>query len=646
MLRAVPVGWLLLALVAAPASAQFGADYGPMGGINDGAVKVGGVTWADFNLDGFVDVASHNEMAGRLWFSNGASPPVFTDVTMTNAPGLAAMNDVNRSLVAADLTNDGAPDLVRCGFRRLEVYVNEGAPDYAFPSQPDFLLDNTMAPPFVIDCEGIGILDLDEDGFLDVVFVNGDGLRTLANRSSPGNFSMEVDSMARSLPVGTSSTMAHADYLTVTDWDRDGQVDIAARRDGPDFWRRDGASFSMVSPDLAANNARKGAVAFCDFNNDSLFDFVFTDGTGSGVNRVWLQRNGTLFANSDVPMIDAMRRNVDVVCGDVDNDGDVDFMTISTEADLTYLNQLMETGTMTFVEGGFGVPAFGVGAAGALVDFDRDGDLDYHAIEDAGNDLWVNDANDQNYLMVRVLADVGECSPSSILRDDIGATVRLSRDDWENVREVNGGRGHGAQDSPFLHFGLPDGPTMLYQLAVSFLYGDEPDITLEVQPSALGPYQLIEVVSGDVDNDTIRDSDEQGLADPDPDGDGIPAHLDTDSDGDGLLDRDEAGDADRCTPPADSDGNGTPDYLEAMMVTDAGVDADASVPDAAGDADPMARVDARPDAPGPPIGDTGLTSRGSGFISCDATMGTLNASWVPLILFALPILIRRRRRRR
>lgn len=61
----------------------------------------------------------------------------------------------------------------------------------------------------------------------------------------------------------------------------------------------------------------------------------------------------------------------------------------------------------------------------------------------------------------------------------------------------------------------------------------------------------------DADNDTIADSDEEGV---DTDEDGDDDDLDIDSDGDRIFDADEAGDADLATPPVDTNGDGIFDF--------------------------------------------------------------------------------------
>ena len=81
--------------------------------------------------------------------------------------------------------------------------------------------------------------------------------------------------------------------------------------------------------------------------------------------------------------------------------------------------------------------------------------------------------------------------------------------------------------------------------------------------AGLGPDSTMPIVrcSGpdDRDMDLISAMDE---GDGDPDGDGVPNHLDDDSDGDGFSDLEEAGDRSCTTPPVDNDRDGIPDFLD------------------------------------------------------------------------------------
>ena len=639
-----------LSITAWPAHADF-ISVSDTSGAGTLGTKNAGMVWADFNNDGFPDLAVNVSTPPQsyLYYSDGGNPPTFTDVTSTHIAGFVARGGT-RSLLAADFDNDGTLDIVRTG-GRLEVYLNTGSPEYTFgdaAQNPNFEVDATTVT-FAFNIEGAGVLDFDDDGWLDVLFQNEGGFRLLRNTGDAILFE-HVDMSTTGIDPGPDMGGA-GDYVAVTDFDADGHADFAGRTFGePDIYHADGdGTFTAVAvPDLIGPNDRKGGVAFCDFDSDGDFDYFFTDGEGPGINSVWVNEAGA-FTDSGEPGLDPdplVTRMWSVACGDVDNDGDVDLYLVSQTADQLLINQWADTGGLSFVADSMGLGTPGAGRDAVFVDYDRDGDLDLAVHETPDNDLWENDANDaggNGYLMVRVLADVGTCPGPPILRDDIGATVSLATVSgaWTaGVREVNGGRGHGSQDPALIHFGLPMGAAEQYALSVRFQHGDEPLASVRVTPASIGAYQLLEVVDNDPDGDSITTAAEMADAAgaPDTDGDGLPAWFDDDSDGDGLLDSMEAGDSDRCTPAVDGDMDGLADYL----------DPDVSPPDA-GPRPDGGRADAGPrtDAGGAVDGGPGLLVHGSGWLCSAVHDGRVAASGrVLAFCLVMVVWLRARRRRR
>jgi len=558
---------LALVAVSVPARADF-TDVATDAGIVT-VQGTNGVAWADFNGDSRLDFIVNLEMGSQLFYAE--DDLTFTDVTSTHAPGLPSTTYF-RSLVATDLTHDGWPDLVRDTDASLEVFVNGGP-----TSDPPFRLGDDMGQPdfrvtdldvtFAFNIEGVGLLDMDADGWLDLMVQNDTGVSVWINPAD-GSADFAVRDLSGSgLPIDGG---IDGDYLTVADFNLDGRVDVAVRLDGfPDLYQRlaDG-TFQPVAPDFDALNDNKGGVVFCDFDADGDFDLFFTDSGGLGENRIWLQTGQNIFENSGLP--DIMGVDADGVdCGDVDNDGDLDLFLSVDGPDQLWINRLQQTGTLLFVQEDMGLADDGDSEGAVFADYDRDGDLDLLVNEMLSNTrLYANDHDTDNYLVVRVLADVGSCPSGRVLRDDIGAVVSVESEAWANgVAQVSGGQGHGSQSPPLLHFGLPAGADVMHTVTVRFQHGDEGEAELHVVPADLGDYHLLTIVSSDPDGDGIPSSVERedtasGQPGDDLDGDGLAAWTDPDSDGDGVSDAEEAGDSDPCTAPADSNGDGIPDYLD------------------------------------------------------------------------------------
>ncbi len=528
----------------------------------------GGLTIADFNEDGYGDILANTTDAvqrTRLLFSDGLGTG-WTDVTAANANGLL-VNVTGRSAIAADFTNDGHVDLVVNESNRVDFYINNGPGagfTFGVAGNPNYTINAGVAGAG-INFEGLAWIDYDNDGWLDI-FTDW-SMRVLHNPADgTANFTIVTGGLGLNNNANTS------DYVAVGDYDGDGFTDVVARIDGTGAGDRDiyhsdgdGTFTAETSFNLLAPNGAKGGSLFCDINGDGDQDLYWSHGsnpggTNSDANMFYTFAGGN-FTNSQEP---AQNRNEPIDgadCSDIDNDGDLDLFVTDSGIDYMWIND----GSGSFSQVNGGINHVRNGEATTLFDADLDGDLDVYVNQATANALWINDTDDDNYLQVRILADVGGCPGARVLRDDIGATA----DFGGPLDEVNGGQGHGGQGWHILHFGLPAGPDAASILSIDFKFGSEPQALLPITPSALGPRQYLEVIHDDPDADGVLTADEvadgnglPGGANSDPDGDGVDSAYDDDSDGDGFLDSAEAGDADRCTSATDTDGDGAPDYLD------------------------------------------------------------------------------------
>ncbi|MEZ4704524.1 MAG: hypothetical protein R3A11_04935 [Bdellovibrionota bacterium] len=89
----------------------------------------------------------------------------------------------------------------------------------------------------------------------------------------------------------------------------------------------------------------------------------------------------------------------------------------------------------------------------------------------SADELWRNNQDDSNYLMVNLLRDVSTSGLGTRTRPDTGAIVRMADSNgtaFGPVQEVNGGKAHGSQRTSKIHFGLPSGPNQIYHLNIRF----------------------------------------------------------------------------------------------------------------------------------------------------------------------------------
>lgn len=473
---------------------------------NHGNRKDGGVAWADFNNDGCLDLlfntnTNNANNRSRMLFSDCSLPnPGFIDVTATNVNGLT-QNVCERSVSVGDFNNDGNIDFCRNENERIEVYLNNGpssTPAYSFGNaaqEPNFVL---TAIPGGLNSEGLGWMDYDQDGWLDLIIENHNfGIDIYRNPADgTANFvHVTPNGHGLGLPNGGRT----GDYMTLCDYDDNGTVDILARKENEfDLWTNTGAGTFVVNTSFNQNatNNNKGGVLFCDFDNDGDFDLFWSD---NGVNEIFEQTglNSGNFVGTNEPSTSSgvvLDNSIDgCSCGDVDNDGDVDLFLGGGSVGNSHL--FLNNGDITslgFTANNLGVLPSGNTEGNSFADYDNDGDLDlYVNLDNADNELWRNGLNDDNYIKVHVKRDLG----NGVLRDDLGATVIL-KDCAGNIlggiRQVSSVKGHGSNDPAVVHFGLPTGNNDLYVVEVHYttVNGVRTVLDTAVVPSSLTDQNL------------------------------------------------------------------------------------------------------------------------------------------------------------
>jgi hypothetical protein len=343
--------------------------------------------------------------------------------------------------------------------------------------------------------EGIGWIDYDQDGDVDLVSDSNGATRIFQNNGA-GTF-------AAVFPPGLPGPGGLGDYLAVGDVDADGDVDIVDRKDTlVDLYVNNGdGTFSAPNrrgPFEASTWRRRRQLRHRSATSQRRdFDVVWTYAPQT---QVWLQTgfNSRVFTATGQPPGLGGQDIDGVACPDIDNDGDVDLILNGSSP---FVFQNNGAGTFTNVTPPVFVgPTDGEGVA--VGDYDRDCDMDVLANLGGGgvaanNVLGRNETNDRNYLMVRALTNG---------RDAIGATASLfscTGTRVSGVREVNGGEGHGTQGPLAMHFGLPtsgspSGPGQIYEVRVQFVGGTV--VRRALRPIQQGCYQEVTIRSTDTDD--------------------------------------------------------------------------------------------------------------------------------------------------
>jgi enediyne biosynthesis protein E4 len=381
-----------------------------------------GVTVGDYNNDGYPDIFLSNYGANVLLKNTGKGS--FTDIT--KRAGLAGGDLCSVGAVWFDYDNDSYLDLYVSNYLNFDpnykyYYAPDGfPPPMAYDSEPDKLYHNKGDGTFedvteamgIVDPDGramgVGAVDYDDDGFVDVYVANDHSLNYLWHNEGGKKFT----------DVGTMS--------------------------GTAFSQAGEATVSM-------------AVDFADFNGDSLMDLFVSDDSycslyenmGNGVFRDVANPSG--ISSQAAQFVGWSSSFVDF-----DHDGDMDIF--KTNGALKHLygqeDQMFEnTGDGKFKDVSTDLGAYfqeeNVGRGACLGDYDNDGDIDIYIVNlnSLNKFLRNNKGNQNNWLIINLKGTTSN-------RDGIGARVKISAGGKVQSTQKKSTTGYLSQNDPRLHFGL------------------------------------------------------------------------------------------------------------------------------------------------------------------------------------------------
>jgi hypothetical protein len=279
---------------------------------------------------------------------------------------------------------------------------------------------------------GVGLIDFDGDGWLDIYFLNGAplpgyrGPRPLTNELYRNLGNLRFAKMPAAIGLADTN---YGMGCAVADYDNDGDADIFITNFGPNkLYRNDGGRFVDVTLKANVGDARfASSCAFLDYDRDGWLDlyvanyvnFTIANHIPCGLANTKVRaychpdvydgvpdllyrnnRDGTFTDVSEAAGITKVSgKGLGVVCGDYDNDGDPDIYVANDKTpNILWQNQGDGTFIDVALQTGVGFSESGLAQAGMGTDFgdyDNDGWLDIFVtnFSHETNTLYRNDGN-------------------------------------------------------------------------------------------------------------------------------------------------------------------------------------------------------------------------------------------------------------
>ncbi|MCC6165367.1 MAG: VCBS repeat-containing protein [Acidobacteria bacterium] len=321
----------------------------------------------DVDGDGFSEVIVVRDAGLEILRTSAGAAPAPIRATPWPVPSTLGV----RGIVIADIDNDGRADLLLHGRAGVTVWRQKGGASTDFE---DVTASTTIRT--TLDVRTVALADVDHDGDLDLVL--GGATRdagaaaplALWRNNGDGTF---ADITTSALP-DQGAIVAAAIVPTDVDLRRDIDLVVLGGDGRIRLWRnmRD-ATFSEVGATFGLDALPAArAIAVADFTKDGFPDIAIATAAGDGVMAVGSARN----TFSSRPVATMPRGTVALQAGDVDSDGLLDLVAVTTDG----ISPLRQHAAGAFEP----VAQEVLAGASALVllDADRSGTLDLLSLRD------------------------------------------------------------------------------------------------------------------------------------------------------------------------------------------------------------------------------------------------------------------------
>jgi len=408
----------------------------------------GGVSFADFDNDGWDDLTFASEEGTEIYFLKN-NDGIFNSISLNGISNTFKTKQV----IWVDYDNDGDQDFFVTGFEGVnKFYKNDGDMNFTDISSTIGFFQTDLFT------YGVSFADMDNDGDLDAFISNRDGVaddqRNYLYRNDEGTY---IDITAS---AGLSMS-SHLSFCSIIfDYNNDGFQDIYISNDKPDnlniLYKNNGdGTFDDVSEYSGAGigiNAMTTTIG--DYNNDGWFDIYITN-TPEGNELLRNNGDGTFTNVAEATATTFNSVGWGAVFLDADSDGLLD-LYVSSDFDGSVGSFLSaafyhQQNNETFI-----IPE-NIGFqddtrksyTNAIGDINNDGKPDIVVGNDIEpNFLWANTTvNENNWLKVKLEGVISN-------RDGIGNTIEINIDGQSQYRYTLAGEGYLSQNSFYEFFGM------------------------------------------------------------------------------------------------------------------------------------------------------------------------------------------------
>jgi hypothetical protein len=339
-----------------------------IGGVPGPVVSSEGVAIFDANGDGWLDVIFINGAGYDT--AQGPVPPTLL-INHTTPGGTITLVDETASrlppgitlqgkgVTVCDVDNDGDMDIiVACAFgNQPHILINDGTGHFTDETATRF-------PVVSLNSFGVGFGDVNNDGYVDLVFVD-EGPNTFASPGGKAHLFMNdgTGHFTDSPLLLNAADKVGAQHAQMVDINNDFALDIIVdgKSSGQQLYINDGTGhFTLSTSILPAGSAQTYATDWADLDNDNDIDgfYISLSGFNEGTAQNNLIPSGTLSFTGSTATLGGHNGDDDndIAFIDANNDGflDVIVASLSNNQEKLYLNNgTFAPGSFVYQTNGF-----------------------------------------------------------------------------------------------------------------------------------------------------------------------------------------------------------------------------------------------------------------------------------------------------